>query len=161
MKRTAKQGNSAAQGRIVQNKKAKFDYFVLESFEAGLVLQGWELKSIRAGKIQLSDTYVLFRKEQALLLGAVMTPLLTCSTHIQPDPDRTRILLLHKKQIQRLTGQVQQKGHSVVPLSLYWNKGRVKCTLALVKGKHSYDKRKAIKDREWDIRRQRILRASG
>ena len=156
MKNATKQSSS-----IVQNKKAKFDYFILESFESGLVLQGWELKSIRAGKIQLSDTYVIFRQEQALLLGAVITPLLSCSTHIQPDPDRTRVLLLHKKQIGKLMGQVQQKGYSVVPLSLYWSRGKVKCNLALVQGKHSRDMRRTIKDREWNIRKQRILRTSG
>ena len=143
---------------IVQNKKAKFDYFVLDSLEAGLALQGWEVKSLRAGKVQLRDTYVIFKRGEAYLIGAIITPLLSCSTHIQPESDRMRKLLLHKKQIQSLMGQIQEKGHTIVPLSLYWHRGKVKCKLALVKGKHSFDKRKIIKDREWNINKQRILR---
>ena len=153
MKQSSQQKQS-----IVINKKAKFDYFVIETVEAGLALEGWELKSLRAGKVQLRDTYVIFKNQEAYLIGAIITPLLSCSTQTRPEADRTRKLLLHRKQIQTFMGQIQQQGHTLVPLSLYWNKGKVKCKLALVKGKHDYDKRKVIKDREWSINKQRLMR---
>lgn len=157
MKSSASQKQS-----IVINKKAKFDYFIIETLEAGLALQGWEIKSLRAAKVQLRDTYVIFKQEEAYLIGAIITPLISCSTHIKAEADRTRKLLLHRKETQTLMGQVQQKGYTLIPLSLYWsqenNKGKVKCKLALVKGKHDYDKRKTIKEREWNINKQRITR---
>ncbi|MBY0377042.1 MAG: SsrA-binding protein SmpB, partial [Gammaproteobacteria bacterium] len=111
---------------IAQNKKARFDYEILEHFEAGLQLEGWEVKSLRAGKVQLVDSYVLLKNDEAWLIGTLITPLLTASTHINPDPTRTRKLLLHRKELEKLIGSVHQKGHTVVPLSLYWKHNRVK-----------------------------------
>src|SRR5690606_11602790 len=136
---------------IAQNKKARFDYFIEESFEAGLELQGWEVKSLRAGKAQLTESYVVLRENQAWLLGSHFTPLLSASTHVNPDPIRTRRLLLHRQEIDRLTGLVERRGYTLVPLELYWNKGKVKLAVGLARGKKQHDKRATEKDRDWQM----------
>ncbi len=143
---------------IALNKKAKHEYHIEERFEAGLVLLGWEVKSLRAGKGQLTDAYVLLKDGEAWLLGSHIQPLSTASTHVIADPTRTRKLLLHKKEIAKLIGKVNQTGHTCVPLALYWKKNKVKCEIALVKGKKQYDKRATEKERDWNRQKQRIIR---
>ena len=134
--------------RIADNKKAAFNYFFEERFEAGIVLEGWEVKSLRAGKVQLTDGYVVVRNGELFLIGLQITPLGTASTHISPDKVRTKKLLLHKEEIKRLIGKVEQKGHTLVPLNLHWKDNKIKCDIALAKGKAEHDKRDTIKDRE-------------
>jgi SsrA-binding protein len=144
---------------IAQNKKARFDYFIEERFEAGLALEGWEVKSLRAGKAQLVDSYVLLRNGEAWLLGSHVTPLNTASTHVHTDPTRTRKLLLNRKEIDRLTGLVERKGYTLVALELYWSKGRAKLAVGLAKGKRQHDKRATEKDRDWERDKARALKA--
>jgi len=146
----AKKPDSTAQkpSRIADNKKAAFNYFFEERFEAGIVLEGWEIKSLRAGKAQLTDGYVVIRAGELFLIGCQIVPLGTASTHISPDKVRTKKLLMHKDEIRRLIGKVEQKGYTLVPLKLYWKQGKVKCEVALAKGKAEHDKRDTIKDRE-------------
>jgi len=146
---------------IALNKKAKHEYHIEERFEAGLALLGWEVKSLRAGKCQLTDAYVLLKDGEAWLLGAHITPLNTASTHVIADPTRTRKLLLHAKEIAKLIGKVNQTGHTCVPLALYWKKNRVKCEIALEKGKKEFDKRATEKERDWNRQKQRIMRDGG
>ena len=134
--------------RIADNKKAAFNYFFEERFEAGMVLEGWEVKALREGKVQLTDGYVVIREGELFLIGCQINPLKTASTHVSPESQRTRKLLLHKDEIRRLTGKVEQKGYTLVPLNLHWKGGRVKCEIALAKGKAEHDKRDTIKDRE-------------
>lgn len=143
---------------IALNKKAGFDYFIEEQFEAGLVLEGWEVKSLRAGKINLSDAHVIVKYGEAFLLGAQINPLPTASTHEIPDPIRTRKLLLNKKELDQLIGSVERQGYTIVPLSLYWKKNKIKVKIALAKGKKEHDKRDTIKDREWSRDRSRIMK---
>ncbi|HEX6998841.1 MAG TPA: SsrA-binding protein SmpB [Gammaproteobacteria bacterium] len=150
--------NKDKQSLIADNKKARFDYFIEERFEAGLELQGWEVKSLRAGKAQITESYVILRDGEAWLLGAHVTPLGTASTHIQPDPTRTRKLLLHRKELDRLTGLVERRGYTLVPLDLHWSKGRAKLTVGLAKGKKQHDKRAAEKERDWARDKARILK---
>ncbi|HLT27111.1 MAG TPA: SsrA-binding protein SmpB [Zeimonas sp.] len=154
-----KQGKQSSERSIAQNRKARFDYFIEEDFEAGLELQGWEVKSLRAGKAQLTEAYVVLRDNQAWLLGAHITPLLSASTHVEPDPTRTRRLLLHRSEIDRLTGLVERRGYTLVPLELYWKNGRAKLAVGLAKGKKQHDKRAAEKERDWQIERARVLKA--
>lgn len=137
-----------APSRIADNKKAAFNYFFEERFEAGVVLQGWEVKAARAGKVQLTDGYVVIRDGELFLIGCQINPLKTASTHVNPDAVRTKKLLMKKDQIRRLIGKVEQKGHTLVPLQLYWKNGRVKAEIALAKGKAEHDKRETIKERE-------------
>lgn len=143
---------------IAVNRKARHEYHIEETIEAGLVLAGWEVKSLRAGKCQLTDTYILIKNEEAWLLGSHITPLNSASTHVIADPTRTRKLLMHRKEISKLIGQINQKGFTCVPLSLYWKGNKVKCQLALVKGKQLHDKRAADKDRDWNRQKGRIMR---
>jgi SsrA-binding protein len=143
---------------IAVNRRARHEYHIEETFEAGLVLSGWEVKSLRAGKCQLTDTYILIKDGEAWLLGSHITPLLSASTHVVADPTRTRKLLLHRKEIARLVGQINQKGFTCVPLSIYWKGNKIKCQLALVKGKQLHDKRATDKDRDWDRQKGRIMR---
>jgi SsrA-binding protein len=143
---------------IAQNKKARFDFFIEESFEGGLALQGWEVKSMRAGKAQLTESYVILRDGQAWLLGAHVTPLPTASTHVQTDPTRTRKLLLHRNEIDRLTGLVERRGYTLVALELYWKNGKAKLAIGLAKGKKQHDKRAAEKNRDWDREQARITK---
>ena len=137
-----------ADRRIAENRKALFNYAIEERFEAGMVLQGWEVKALREGKVQLTDGYVVIRDGELFLIGCQINPLNTASTHVSPDSVRTKKLLLHKEQIRRLIGKVEQKGHTLVPLNLHWKGGKVKCEIALGKGKAEHDKRDTIKDRE-------------
>jgi SsrA-binding protein len=134
--------------RIADNKKAAFNYFFEERFEAGIVLEGWEVKALRAGKVQLTDGYVVIRDGELFLIGCQISPLKTASTHVHPEAQRTKKLLMHKDQIRRLIGKVEQKGHTLVPLQLYWKAGKVKAEIALAKGKAEHDKRDTIRDRE-------------
>ncbi len=134
--------------RIADNKKAAFNYFFEERFEAGIVLEGWEVKSLREGKVQLTDGYVVVRGGELFIIGLQIHPLHTASSHISPDKVRTKKLLLHKEQIKRLIGKVEQKGYTLVPINLHWRNGKVKCEIALAKGKAEHDKRDTIKDRE-------------
>lgn len=147
-------------GTIALNKKAKFEYQINEKYEAGLELAGWEVKSLRAGKAQLTDTYVLLKGGEAFLLGCNITPLKSASTHVVADPQRTRKLLLHKKELARLIGAVNQKGQTCIPLALYWKGNRVKCEIALATGKKTHDKRATIKEREWNRDKARTLKAT-
>ncbi len=149
---------SARQGTIALNRKARFEYLLHERFEAGLVLTGWEVKSLRAGKAQLTDTYVLLKDGEAFLLGSNITPLNTASTHVNADPKRTRKLLLHRKEIARLIGATQQKGQTCIPLALFWKGNKVKCEIALATGKKEHDKRATIKEREWKLDKQRLMK---
>jgi SsrA-binding protein len=134
--------------RIADNKKAAFNYFFEERFEAGIVLEGWEVKALREGKVQLTDGYVVIRDGELFLIGCQINPLKTASTHVNPEAHRTKKLLMHKDQIRRLIGKVEQKGHTLVPLQLYWKQGKVKAEIALAKGKAEHDKRDTIKERE-------------
>ena len=158
MAKKSKTVKGAGSSTIVTNKKARHDYFIEDKFEAGLVLEGWEVKSLRAGKVQLVDSYVIVKNSEAWLLGALITPLPTASTHIKPDPQRTRKLLMHRHELDKLIGAVERKGYTLVALSLYWKKGRVKVEIGLAKGKQAHDKRAASKDREWQREKQRILK---
>ena len=134
--------------RIADNKKAAYNYFFEERFEAGMVLEGWDVKSLREGKVQLTDGYVVIRDGELFVIGCQINPLGTASTHVSPDKVRTKKLLMHKEEIKRLIGKVEQKGYTLVPLNLHWKDGRVKCEIALAKGKAEHDKRDTIKDRE-------------
>ena len=142
---TKKQDTSS---RIADNKKAAYNYFFEERFEAGMVLEGWEVKSLREGKVQLTDGYVVIREGELFVIGCQINPLKSASTHINPDSVRTKKLLLHKEQIRRLIGKIEQKGYTLVPLNLHWKAGKVKCEIALAKGKAEHDKRDTIKERE-------------
>jgi SsrA-binding protein len=152
----AKQKKTSS-GSIVQNKKALHDYFIETRFEAGIALSGWEVKSLRAGKAQLTDSYVLLKDGEAWLLGSHITPLQTASTHVIADPQRTRKLLLHKRELGKLFGAVQQKGFACVALSIYWKKHLIKCEIALAKGKKEYDKRATAKERDSNREIQRAM----
>jgi SsrA-binding protein len=143
---------------IVQNRKAFHDYFVEERYEAGLALEGWEVKSIRAGRATIGEAYVMVRGGELYLIGANISPLPTVSTHYTPDPTRTRKLLLQGEEIKRLVGKVEQRGYTLVPLDLHYNKGRIKLALALARGKLKHDKRAAEREKEWNREKQRLLR---
>lgn len=143
---------------IVDNKKALHDYFIEERYEAGLVLEGWEVKAIRAGRVQLKEAYVVLKKEEVWLIGCHISPLPTASTHIKPDPTRSRKLLLHAEEIRRLIGKVERAGYTLVPLNLHYAKGRIKVEIGLAKGKKLHDKRATEKEREWQREKQRLLR---
>jgi SsrA-binding protein len=149
----------ATRPAIARNKRASFDYELGERFEAGLELAGWEVKSLRAGKAQLNEAYVLLKEGEAFLFGMHIAPLATVSTHYVTEPDRTRKLLLHKKEIARLFAATRQKGNACVPLALYWKGARVKCEIALATGKKLHDKRATIRDREWKRDKQRVSKA--
>jgi SsrA-binding protein len=144
--------------QIARNKKAYHDYFIEEHFEAGIALEGWEVKSLRAGRAQLKEGYVLLKEAEAYLFGCHISPLSSASTHIKPDPTRTRKLLLHRSELSRLIGAVERKGYTLMPLALYWKRGRVKLDVGLAKGKKAYDKRAAEKERDWQREKQRLLR---
>ena len=142
---------------IVSNKKAYHDYFIEEKYEAGLVLEGWEVKAIRAGRVQLKDTYVIVRDGELWLLGGHISQLLTASTHVRPDMTRTRKLLLKADEIKRLIGKVEQRGFTLVPLDLHYKNGKIKCEIALARGKAQHDKRHSEKEREWQREKQRVM----
>ena len=146
---------------IVQNRKAFHDYFIEERYEAGIALEGWEVKSIRAGRAQIGDAYVIVKDSALWLVGAHVSPLATVSTHFTPDPMRTRKLLMHAEEIRRLIGKVEQRGYTLVPLDLHFKKGRIKIEIALARGKLKHDKRAAEREREWSREKQRLLRVRG
>jgi len=143
---------------IAQNKKAFHDYFIEERYEAGLVLEGWEVKSIRAGRANLKEAYVIVKGEEVYLIGAHMSPLPTVSTHVTPDPVRTRKLLLHAEEIRRLIGKVERAGYTMVPLNLHFVRGRIKLEVGLAKGKKQHDKRESEKQRDWQREKARLMR---
>lgn len=143
---------------IVKNKRAHFDYFIEEEYDAGLVLFGWEVKSLRAGRINLSDAHVIIKRGEAFLLGADIQPLPTAARHLEPEPSRTRKLLLHRKEIAKLTGSVERQGYTLIPLKLYWHRNHVKLKLALAKGKKTHDRRDTVRDREWQLSRARLMK---
>ena len=143
---------------IVDNKKAFHDYFIEERFEAGLVLEGWEAKAIRAGRAQIKEAYVVVKDGEVFLLGAHMSPLATASTHVNPDPVRTRKVLLHSREISKLIGKVERAGYALVPLDLHFSKGRVKLAIGLAKGKKQFDKRESEKQKDWDREKARLMR---
>jgi len=143
---------------IVQNKKAFHDYFIEEKYETGMVLEGWEVKAIREGRVQLKEAYVIIRNGELYLIGSHISPLMTASTHIHPDPVRTRKLLLHAEEIQRLIGKVERAGYTLVPLDMHYKGGRIKLEIGLAKGKKQHDKRESEKQKEWERTKQRLMR---
>ncbi|NLD69782.1 MAG: SsrA-binding protein SmpB [Limnobacter sp.] len=143
---------------IAQNKKALHDYFIEERFEAGLALEGWEVKAIRAGRVQLKEGYIVIRNAELFLIGAHISPLPEASKHVKPDPVRTRKLLLRAEQISKLIGKVERAGYTLVPLDLHYKGGRIKCEIGLAKGKRQYDKREVEREREWQREKQRLVK---
>lgn len=150
--------NSKTIMSIVQNKKATHDYFIEDRYEAGLVLEGWEVKAIRAGKAQIKEAYVILKNGAFWLLGSHITPLLSASTHVHPDPTRTRKLLLKQNEINKLIGLVERAGYTLVPLDLHYKKGYIKATIGLARGKKQHDKRQSEKEREWQREKQRLMK---
>lgn len=146
---------------IAQNKKAGHEFFIEQRFEAGLVLEGWEVKSLRAGRVQISDSHVIIRGGEAWLLNGLITPLASASTHISPEAARTRKLLLKQAELKRLVGSVERQGYTIVPLRMYWKNGLAKIEIALAKGKKQHDKRAATKEREWTKEKGRLLKRGG
>jgi len=144
---------------IVQNKKAFHDYFIEEKYETGMVLEGWEVKAIREGRVQLKEAYVIIRNGELYLIGSHISPLMTASTHIHPDPVRTRKLLLHAEEIKRLIGKVERAGYTLVPIDMHYKAGRIKLEVGLAKGKKQHDKRESEKQKEWERTKQRLMRA--
>ena len=144
---------------ITENRKAGFDFFIEERLEAGIVLEGWEVKAIRAGRVQIQEAYVIVRGAELFLIGAHITPLPTASTHVKPDPVRTRKLLMHEREIAQLIGKVERAGYSLVPLDLHYTRGRVKLALGLAKGKRQYDKRETQKAKDWQREKARIMKS--
>ncbi len=155
-KKKAKKGNPSA--TIALNKKSRHDYTLEDRFEAGLVLEGWEVKSLREGRGQIRDSYIQIKNNEAWLWGAVITPLQTASTHINPDSQRSRKLLLNRHELNRLIGAVERKGYTLIPTAMYWVKGRAKLEIALAKGKQAHDKRASTKERDWHRDKQRIMK---
>lgn len=156
----SKKDKKSNSNTIVLNKKARHDFSLEERFEAGIVLQGWEVKSLRAGKVQIRDSYVFIKNNEAWLSSVVITPLETASTHIHPEPQRARKLLLNREEINKLIGAVERKGYTLVATAMYWKHGRAKLEIALAKGKKEHDKRASEKDRDWKREKARILKSS-
>jgi SsrA-binding protein len=144
---------------IAVNRKARFDYFIEDQYEAGIALMGWEVKSMRAGKAQVAEAYVYLKDGEAYLFGAHISPLTSASTHVNADPTRTRKLLLNRRELDHLIGAVERRGYTLVPLKLYWKKGRAKLEIGLAKGKKQHDKRATDKDRDWQRDKGRIMKA--
>jgi SsrA-binding protein len=155
-----KDDNKPQPATIALNKRARHEYFIEERLEAGLALEGWEVKSLRASKAQITESYVVIKDGEAWLLGAHVTPLPTASTHIHPDPTRTRKLLMKRSELDRLIGAVERKGYTLIPLALYWKRGRAKLEIGLAKGKKLHDKRATEKDRDWQRQKDRLVRHS-
>ena len=155
----ASKKNKAHPGTIAQNKRARRDYFIETTFEAGVALQGWEVKSIRDGRVQLTDAYVSLHRGEAYLSSANITPLNSASTHVVPEPQRERKLLLHARELGQIFAATQQKGYTCVPLAMYWKGNKVKCEIALAKGKQQHDKRAATKEKDWQRDKQRLMKA--
>ena len=154
-KKAKKKTGPSDSATIALNKKARHEYFIEERYEAGLSLEGWEVKSLRAGKINLTEAYVTLKGAEAFLFGATISPLPTASTHIKPDPMRTRKLLLHREELSKLIGLVERKGYTLVPTAMYWKRGRAKLEIGLAKGKKLHDKRADAKERDWQREKQR------
>ncbi len=154
----SKKKSKSNSNNIAVNRQATHEYFVEERFEAGLVLQGWEVKSLRDGRIQLKESYVLIKRGEAWLFGAHVSPLLSASTHVVPDNIRSKKLLLHKRELNRLIGAVERKGYTLIPLSMYWVRGRAKLEIGLAKGKQLHDKRATSKERDWQREKARIMK---
>jgi SsrA-binding protein len=151
---------SAATATIIVNRKARHDYFIEDRFEAGIALEGWEVKSLRAGRVQLVDSYVMLKNGEAWMHGALITPLPTVSTHYVPDQQRTRKLLLHRNELSKLIGAVERRGYTLIALSLYWKRGKCKVEIGLAKGKQNHDKRASERDRDWQRERGRLLKSN-
>lgn len=158
MQKKKKDKKGTQSNTIALNKKARHDFTISEKFECGIVLEGWEVKSLREGKVQLVDAYVFIKKGEMWVSNMLITPLQTVSTHIRPEPTRVRKLLLHRREIDKLTGAVEQKGFTLVPTALYWSKGNVKMEIGLAKGKKTHDKRAAEKERDWQREKSRTLK---
>ena len=156
----SKKHKPSSDNTIVLNKKARHDYFIEDTYEAGIALEGWEVKSLRAKSIQIKESYILLKSGEAWLHGAHISPLATASTHIKPDPVRSRKLLMHRNEIDRLIGAVERKGYTIVPVKLYWKRGRAKVEVGVAKGKQQHDKRNTEKDRDWDRQKSRLLKNS-
>ena len=154
----SKKKTPSTDNTIVLNKKARHDYFIEDTYEVGIVLEGWEVKSLRAKSIQVKESYIILKAGEAWLQGAHISPLPTASTHIKPDPVRPRKLLLHRTEIDRMIGAVERKGYTIVPVKLYWIRGRAKVQVGVAKGKQQHDKRNTEKDRDWDRQKSRILK---
>jgi SsrA-binding protein len=150
--------NKTDNNTIAQNRKARFEYTIEETYEAGIMLQGWEVKSLRAGKGGIADSHVIIKGGEAWLLNAVIIPLNTASTHIHPENSRTRKLLLNKKELKKLIGAVERKGYTIIPLTMYWKNSLVKVQIAVAQGKKLFDKRETIKQRDWDRDKQRLVK---
>ncbi|THB66295.1 MAG: SsrA-binding protein SmpB [Gammaproteobacteria bacterium] len=155
-----KKTSKTPDNNICQNKKAKHDYFLEEHFEAGLSLEGWEVKSLRDGRANLKESYIQIKNGEAFLYGAHISPLPSASTHVNPNPTRHRKLLLQRMEISRLIGAVERKGYTIVPVSMYWKRGLAKLDIAMAKGKQAHDKRETTKQRDWNREKQRILKNS-
>jgi len=153
-----KADKDSASSTIVLNKKAGHDYFIEQRFEAGLALEGWEVKALRAGRGQIKESYVTIKDGEAFLFGAHITPLPTASTHIQPDPIRTRKLLMHREELNRLIGLVERRGYTLIPTAMYWKRGRAKLEIGLARGKQLHDKRASEKDRDWQREKERLFK---
>ena len=154
----AKKAKKFGDNIIIVNRKAKHDYFLETHIEAGLSLQGWEIKSLRAGRVSLTESYVILRDAEMYLFGCHITPLESTSTHFSIEPDRTRKLLLHRKEINQLIGNIERKGYSLIPVSLYWKENRIKADIALAKGKKQYDKRASEKEQDWKREKARVMK---
>ena len=154
-----KKKNSTPDNTIARNRIARHDYFIEDEIEVGMALEGWEVKSMRAGNLQLKETYVMLKNGEIWLIGAHISPLNSVSTHIKPNPTRTRKLLAHRIEIDRLVGMVERKGYTLIALSAYWSRGRAKLKLGVAKGKKAHDKRATIKDRDWKRDQARILKS--
>jgi len=150
--------NKTGQKTIALNKRARYDYFIEDRLEAGIALEGWEVKALREGRVQFADSYVLLKDNEAYLFGCQISPLPTVSTHISPDPTRTRKMLLHRRQLDMLSGAVDRKGYTLIPTALYWSKGKVKVEIGMAKGKKQHDKRKSIKERDWERQKNRLMK---
>ncbi|MEE4216881.1 MAG: SsrA-binding protein SmpB [Xanthomonadales bacterium] len=153
-----KKQNKTPSRTIALNKRARFEYHIEDRLEAGVALEGWEVKALRAGRVQFADSYILLKDNEAFLFGCQINPLQTVSTHITPDPVRTRKLLLHRREIDRLAGAVDRQGYTVIPTAMYWSKGRVKVEIGMARGKRQHDKRKTEKDRDWERQKGRIMK---
>jgi SsrA-binding protein len=153
-----KKSPSNESATIAENRKARYDYFIEETYEAGLSLQGWEVKSLRAGRVQLKEAYVFMKDAEAFLFGAHVSALPTASTHVIPDPIRTRKLLLNRSELNRLVGAVERRGYTLVPIEMYWKNGRAKLRIGLAKGKKEHDKRATEKDRDWQREKSRLMK---
>lgn len=154
----SKKKKTSNSNTIVLNKKARHDFFIEDRFEAGIALQGWEVKALRAGRIQIVDAHVFLKNGEAFVSNLLITPLITASTHIHPEPTRVRKLLLHRSEINKLIGAVERKGYTMVPTAMYWKHGRVKIEIGLAKGKQKHDKRATEKDRDWQRDKARIMK---